>query len=357
MMNPPNELPPWKPTTAWRILKWRARLLQEIRDFFNERNYLEVETQVLSRDTVVDGHLDPIEAHLNAQRGLSPEIWYLQTSPEFGMKRLLADLHQSNASDQPAGLFQISKAFRNAERGPLHNPEFTMLEWYEIGSDYHEQMGLTETLVRRLAGVINDREPGICTMNPGLNMTDSAFHRVTYDNASERVFQCRVLSQTAEELLILCRAEGIEPPPSLDTEDRDALWNLLLAEKIEPTLGTNNPEFLCDYPATQSALARVREDDPPVAERFELYWDGIELCNGYQELTDPEVLRQRIFEENSRRLAEGASALPTSELLLAAMESGIPECSGVALGIDRLLMLLLGQSSLQDVLAFPYDRA
>lgn len=356
-MNHPDESPVWKPSTAWRILRWRAILLQEIRDFFNDRHYLEVETPTLSRETVVDAHLDPVEASLNTHRGSHDETWFLQTSPEFGMKRLLADLHQSQASDQPAGLFQIGKAFRNSERGPLHNPEFTMLEWYEIGSNYDKQMELTESLVRRLVAVINDCEPGISTINPRLKMTETAFHRLSYDDAGERVFQCRLLSQSAEELLILCRAEGIEPPPSLDTDDRDALLNLLLAEKIEPTLGTNNPEFLCDYPASQSALAKVREDDPPVAERFELYWDGIELCNGYQELTDPEVLRQRVFEENSRRLAEGATALPAPEHLLMAMESGLPECSGVALGIDRLLMMLLGQSNLSDVLPFPFDRA
>ncbi|MBD3672533.1 MAG: EF-P lysine aminoacylase GenX [Planctomycetaceae bacterium] len=352
-----NEALSWKPTTAWRILRWRAALIQEIRDFFNERNYLEVETPMLSQETVIDGHLDPIEAQLNTHRGSNSETWYLQTSPEFGMKRLLADLHQSKASDQPAGLFQISKAFRNSERGPRHNPEFTMLEWYEVESDYHAQMELTEALVRRLVHLINEREPGISSMNPRLNMTETPFHRLSYDDANERVLNCRVLSQSAADLLILCRAEGVEPPPTLDTDNRDALWNLLLAEKVEPTLGTNNPEFLCDYPASQAALAKVRDDDPPVAERFELYWDGIELCNGYQELTDPEALRQRIFQENSRRLAEGATALPTCEHLIAAMESGLPECSGVALGLDRLVMLLLGQSSLCDVIPFSYDRA
>ncbi|MDC0262251.1 EF-P lysine aminoacylase EpmA [Planctomycetaceae bacterium] len=347
----------WQPTASWRLLKWRSLLLQEIRDFLTSSVYLEVETPSLSQETVVDANLDPIEAHLKTHRGADPEVWYLQTSPEFGMKRLLADLNQSPSTDRPAGLFQISKAFRNCERGDLHNPEFTMLEWYGFGATYQEQMAFTERLVRRLAARVLELEPGVSSMNSRLKMTDSPFHRLSYDDACERVLDCRVLNQSAVELLILCRAEGVEPPPSLDTEDRDALLNLLLAEKVEPTLGTNNPEFLCDYPTSQSALAKVRADDPPVTERFELYWDGIELCNGYQELTDPEVLRQRVFEENSRRLSDGAMALPAAEHLLSAMESGLPECSGVALGFDRLVMLLLGQKSLKDVLAFPCDRA
>jgi lysyl-tRNA synthetase class 2 len=218
-------------------------------------------------------------------------------------------------------------------------------------------MTFTECLIRRLTERVLELEPGVSDMNSRLKMTDKSFHRLSYDDACERVLDCRVLTQSSEELLILCRAEGVEPPPSLDTEDRDSLLNLLLAEKVEQTLGTNNPEFLCDYPASQSALAKVRADDPPVAERFELYWDGIELCNGYQELTDPEVLRQRIFEENSRRLSEGAMALPAAEHLLSAMENGLPECAGVALGFDRLVMLLLGQKSLTKVLPFPHDRA
>lgn len=352
-----GQTPSWQPSASWRILKWRSLLLSEIRKFFTTRGYLEVETPTLSRETVVDAHLDPIEAQLKTHRGADPETWYLQTSPEFGMKRLLADLHQSPSSEKPAGLFQICKAFRDGERGELHNPEFTMIEWYGLETTYHDQMTLTESLIRELVNRVLEDEPGVSSMNSRLNITETPFHRLAYDDACERVLDCRVLTQSAEELLILCRAEGVEPPPSLDTEDCDSLLNLLLAEKIEPTLGINNPEFLCDYPASQSALAKVRADDPPVAERFELYWDGIELCNGYQELTETEVLRRRIFEENSRRLCDGAAALPTAEHLLSAMERGLPECSGVALGFDRLVMLFLGEKSLSGVIPFPHDRA
>jgi lysyl-tRNA synthetase class 2 len=347
----------WRPAASWETLSIRAELLWAIRDFFRTAGYLEVETPLLSRETVVDSQLDPITAQLHPHRGSESETWFLQTSPEFGMKRLLADLNFGPDETPPHGLMQITKAFRDHERGRLHNPEFTMIEWYGIGETHHQQMEFTEAFVRHLTQHVIDRKRGMPQSDPRLNLSEDPFPRISYDEACERSIGCRLLSQSAQELMILCRAEGIEPPVSLDPEDRDALLNLLLAEKVEPTLGQSQPEFLFDYPASQSALARVRDEDPPVAERFELYWQGIEVCNGYHELTDPEVLKQRIRTENARRRGDSTTVLPAGELLLEAMESGLPDCSGVASGFDRLVMLLLGKTSLSDVMAFPCDRA
>lgn len=347
----------WHPSADWKTLRIRAELLTATRSFFRSAGYLEVETPLLSRETVVDSQLDPIAASLHSHRGAASETWFLQTSPEFAMKRLLADLHASSDPADPTGLFQITKAFRDGEVGRLHNPEFTMIEWYRTGETHHDQMEFAESYVRDLTRQLLQLEPGILHGNPRLKLSAEPFVKISYDEACERAVGCRLLHQSAQELMLICRAEGIEPPHSLDTNDRDALLNLLLVEKVESTLGKQQPEFLFDYPASQSALARVREADPPVAERFELYWDGIELCNGYHELTDPEILRQRIVRENAKRRQEPASILPTGKLLLEAMEAGLPDCAGVALGFDRLLMLLLGKTTVADVLAFPHDRA
>jgi len=347
----------WRPDASWETLRIRAELLGSLRHFFQTAGYLEVDTPLLSRETVVDSQLDPVIAELHTHRGSEAETWFLQTSPEFGMKRLLADLRHCAPESRPAGLVQFTKAFRDGERGRLHNPEFTMIEWYGIGETHHRQMDFTEALVRHVVRQIDELKPDTLHAHSAWNLSEAPFNRITYDDACERSIGCPLLGQSAQELVILCRAEGIEPPASLDPEDRDALLNLLLVEKVEPTLGQGPPEFLFDYPASQSALAKVRDGNPPVAERFELYWRGIELCNGYHELTDPEVLRQRVAAENRKRLDDCAAALPPAVRLLAAMESGLPDCSGVALGFDRLLMLLLGKSSISEVMAFPHDRA
>lgn len=347
----------WRPAADWQTLRLRAELLEATRNFFRSAGYLEVETPLLSRETVVDGQLDPIVATLHTHRGSASESWFLQTSPEFGMKRLLADMCSSSEAALPSGLFQIAKAFRDGEAGRLHNPEFTMIEWYRIGDTHHDQMEFTESFVRQMTARILTVEPRILHDKSRVNLSEEPFVRVSYDQACERAVGCRLLHQTAQELMLLCRAEGIEPPSSIDVDDRDALLNLLLVEKVEATLGKQQPEFLFDYPASQSALARVRDADPPVAERFELYWGGVEVCNGYHELTDAEILRQRIVNENTKRQQDSAPVLPGGKWLLEAMDAGLPDCSGVALGFDRLLLLLLGKNSVGEVMAFPHDRA
>ena len=223
--------------------------------------------------------------------------------------------------------------FRNGELGRIHNPEFTIAEWYRTGDTYLDQMDVTEQLVRCILGE---------TVGP-------PFARTSYQRAFERYAGFDPLRTPVAGLPRVAAQHGLTPPPGLEASDRDGWLNFLLVELVEPNLGLGPPELLYDYPASQAALAHVRQDDPPVAERFELYVQGIEVCNGYQELTDPDELRRRIREH---RMDERLNSR-----LLEAMDAGLPPCSGVALGFDRLVMLAAGASALSEVIAFPFDRA
>jgi elongation factor P--(R)-beta-lysine ligase len=272
------------------------------------------------------------------------------------MKRLLA----AGASD----LFQLTRSFRRGEIGRLHNPEFTILEWYHVGGSYHDQMVFVEEFVsaffdeaKRLA--TGDQRPDSPTTVVGKmpERLPRPFVRSTYDAIFCDVLGTPVLDKTAAELSELALRAGIVPPPALAPDDLDGWLNLLLALKAEPKLSQRPAIFVYDYPAGQAALARVRPDVPPVAERFELYLRGIEICNGYQELTDPQELRKRIAVQQTLRRREGSRPLPAESWLLNAMDAGLPECAGVALGFDRLLMVAAGAQSLAEVIAFPFDRA
>lgn len=307
------------PTASLDILRCRAELLKRVRAFFDDRSFLEVETPLLSHDTVIDRHLDPLPVTLfadprAAERG--PRLW-LQTSPEFAMKRLLAAFADRGSADSalPA-IYQVTKAFRAGEAGRLHNPEFTIVEWYRVGDDYSAGMQLLSDLAEATLGL----GPAEC---------------ITYREAFLRHAHVDPLAEPLDDL------------------QRDQL----LVQQVEPKLGQNRPTILLDYPASQAALARVRPGNPPVAERFELYVRGIELANGYHELLDPAVLRERNRTINEHRAAEGKYTLPADSRLLAAMDHGLPPCAGCALGFDRLVMVATGAQSIQEVMAFPIDRA
>lgn len=330
----------WRPTADVATLRCRSEVLQAIRDFFRAERYWEVETPLLSRETVVDANLDPIPAEYRPARGAPPQRMYLQTSPEFAMKRLLAA-----GADR---IYQIGRAFRDGEAGPFHNPEFTMVEWYRTGDTHREQMTFTERFVRHAAAAVGEK----CQVK----FDREAFPVISYDEMFERAIGCRVLEKSAAELVELCDDLGVGRPARLKPDDRDGLLNLLLVERAEPLLKMLGAVFVCDYPASQSALASVRDDSPPVAERFELYLNGVELCNGYHELTDADEYVRRVGEQNRKRADDGAGRLPQDSRLFDAMQAGLPECAGVALGFDRLLMILLGKPSIQEVTAFPFDR-
>jgi len=319
------------PTASLQNLQLRATLLAKVREFFAARSFLEVETPILSADVTVDRHLDPMSTIL-AQDPRKPEVGrrlWLQTSPEFGMKRLLA----AGAT----AIYQVTRAFRNAEVGPLHNPEFTIVEWYRVGDDMAAGMAILSDFAQAILGT-------------------APAESISYAEAFERYLEINPHTATCAALMDRTAARGLQVPQSL-VNDRDGLLNLLLTECIEPHLGKRVPTILFDYPASQAALARIRDDEPPVAERFELYIHGMELANGYHELLDAEELRQRCTVANLARLDDGKPPLAPTSRLAKAMQSGLPPATGVALGFDRLVMLAAGAKSISEVIAFPIDRA
>jgi lysyl-tRNA synthetase class 2 len=334
-----------RPTATWDVLRARAQLLRIVRRFFDERGYCEVETPLLSADVCVDVWLDPFIVPDAGGPDERQGRMFLQTSPEFGMKRLL-----SAGAD---AIYQITRSFRRGEAGRRHNPEFTIVEWYRVGDTLEQQIDLVEELVRAVAEVTEASDLDSALVEP----RTVSFRRIAYDAAFEEFAGRRVLDASTAELRRLAERHGIAAPDSLASDDRDGWLNLLLAEVVEPALAGQGGVILYDYPASQAALARVRDQQPPLAERFELYLDGVEICNGYRELTDPDHLAARMQAQAAKRREAGLSELPVDSRLIEAMRSGLPECSGVALGFDRLVMWRLGLERIADVIPFPWDRA
>jgi lysyl-tRNA synthetase class 2 len=313
-------------------LHQRARLLARLRQFFDERGFCEVETPLLSADVVVDRHLDPIAVTLpdDPRQPVAGRTMWLQTSPEFAMKRLMAAGGEA--------IYQITRSFRAGEQGRLHNPEFTIVEWYRRGDGLAEATQLLSDLAEMF-------------------FARGAAQTVSYADAFRAALGLDPHRAAVADLQAAARRAGSSVPESMATADRDAWLDLLLTECVQPGLGRESPLIVHDYPASQGALARLNPADPALAERFELFLDGVELANGYVELLDPAVLRARSAAANRQRLADGKPTLPEENLLLAAMESGLPPCAGVALGFDRAVMLATGASSIAEVMAFPIDRA
>lgn len=339
-----DEVALWRPACTVETLRLRAMFLRSVREVFFRHGYLEVETPLLSSDIVVDAHLEPFRVET------TDGVRFLQTSPEAGMKRLLAAGSGS--------IYQITRSFRAGETGRLHNPEFSMLEWYGVGDSADEQMVFLESLIRDLASALSEDDS--VSRPEWLPPSDQRFRRVTYDEAFRRVLGFAVVGKSTEQLLrdVQLHCPGIDESIwSLicGQTDADEVLNILLATYIEPTLGQTWPEFVTNYPVTQAALARGSVQVPGTAERFELYIRGIEICNGYFELTDAQELQERDRCQNRKRTED--LRLPGASRMLAAMTYGLPDCAGVALGLDRLLMLILNQATISDVLAFPSTRA
>jgi elongation factor P--(R)-beta-lysine ligase len=302
-------------------LKQRADLLQRLRGFFHERAFIEVESPLLSAEVIPELHIEP--PSLDTADGRR----WLQASPELHMKRLVAAGMEA--------LFQVTRSFRAGEQGRLHNPEFTIVEWYRVGDDLAGGMALLDNLCRSLL----DTPPA---------------RRTSYAEAFQKYLGICPHTASCEELHQCASRQGVAIPEGLEQTNRDEWLNLLLATRIEPHLGADVPELLHAYPASQASLAKVtpHADGIRVAERFELYWQGVELANGYCELTDAAELRERLTEVNRQRAAEGRTVLPLPESLLSAQERGLPACAGCALGFDRLVMLALGAASIGEVMAF-----
>ena len=317
----------WRPTATLARLRLRARMLADIRRFFAERGVMEVETPLLGAATATDPHLDSFVTRYHGPGG--DRSCYLQTSPEFAMKRLLA------AGSGP--IYQIGKAFRNGEAGRCHNPEFTMLEWYRPGFDHHRLMDEVEAL---LAALIDG----------------PAAQRMTYRALFQQHLSLDPLSSCGRRLRDAALAAGITPP-ALALDDRDGWLNLLLTHLIEPRLGHDRPVFVYDYPSSQAMLARLSDDDPPRARRFELYIKGMELANGFHELADGEEQQRRFAGDLAARRAQSLADVPMDRRLIAALHHGLPDCAGVALGVDRLVMFVAGVRNIADVVAFAHGRA
>ncbi len=309
-------------------------MLSRIRRFFAERGVLEVETPLLCRAAGTDPNLHPFvtEFLLPGQERGTP--LYLQTPPEFAMKRLLAAGSGS--------IYQICKAFRNEELGRNHNPEFTLLEWYRVGLGLQELMDEIEALFsvlfsdkRELAGA----------------------ERLTYRQLFEDRCGIDPLDCDWTELIRCARRHGLPEAEALCGRDRNLWLDLLFSHIIQPHLGEGRVSFVYDYPACLPSLARHKPGEPEVVERMEVFLDGMELGNGFHELTDAAEQERRFDADLAARRAMGLPLLPKDERLLRALDFGLPDCSGVAMGLDRLLMLMGGASSIEEVLAFPGSRS
>jgi elongation factor P--(R)-beta-lysine ligase len=298
----------WGLSRKRNALAARARIIREIRNFFIEEGYLEIETPLRIPAPAPESHIDAVPS----------ADWYLQTSPELCMKRLLAAGFER--------IFQICHCWREGERGRLHLPEFTMLEWYRADAGYFELMDECEALIRSIA--------------------------VTLGHEDSLVYQDQEISlQSPWERISVAEAFTRYTAYTMTEALRRDLFDELMAEEIEPQLGNTGPVFIHDYPASRGALARLKPQAPSVSERFELYMGGVELANAFTELTDPAEQRTRFINEQEIRVALGKRRYPMPEIFLQEL-SHMPPAAGIALGLDRLVMILLNVSSIDEVVAF-----
>tara|TARA_R110000751_G_scaffold116604_2_gene216482 strand:+ start:253554 stop:254561 length:1008 start_codon:yes stop_codon:yes gene_type:complete len=319
----------WQPSASIDVLKQRALVLQKIRAFFALRDVLEVDTPALSHATVTDEHLHSFSTQFIHPFAPKAATLYLQTSPEFAMKRLL--------SAGSGAIYQICKSFRNEETGRFHNPEFTMLEWYRPGFNHLQLMSEIDELIQTVLGC-------------------ETAERVTYQDSFKQHLNCDPLTATLTEIKTLANQYGYGELAANES-NKDTLLMLLFSQHVEPQIGRDRPCFVMDFPASQAALAKISPTNPLVAERFELYFRGVELANGFHELTDGAEQRRRFEGDNTKRQNNGQDIMPIDENFIAAINAGLPNCAGVALGIDRLLMLALDCSRIEQVIAFENSRA
>jgi lysyl-tRNA synthetase class 2 len=308
------------------ILKDRAALLQAARSFFFERGILEVDCPALTQAAPIDLHIDVMEVPVTAS-----QTGYLHTSPEYGMKRLLAA--------QIGDIYQLSHVFRSGEVGPLHNPEFTMAEWYRLGISFEEMIEETLAFIR-------------------LSLGDLPSNMMSYRQTFAHYLGIDLSTVTRNELEALARLHGLDIPAHAAAWDKDTLLQLLLGLVIEPNLGKEELFVIAYFPSSQAALSKViLRNGEEVACRFEVYYKGIELANGYHELTDAHEQRRRLIASNTARKQAGKPELKMDERFLEALERGLPDCCGVAVGFDRLMLLRHQKNHLNEVLPFAWDEA
>lgn len=313
---------PWKPSASIESLQQRTQFMAAIRQFFTQRHYWEVETPIMARYGVTDVYLSNIKAMFRNQ------AYNLQTSPEYHMKRLLA------AGSGP--IFQLARVFRDDELGRWHNPEFTLLEWYQLGVDHHILMDEMDLLLQTLAHC--------------LPMIRKTYREVFLESCDLDPFAASI--EQLNQVLVDHQLDGVLAP---NEQDKDQYLFLLMSHVVEPFLGKEKaPVAVYNFPPSQASLAKI---NGTVAERFEVYLKGVELANGFHELTEMEAQSQRFMQDQQIRKEKGWPTVAADEYLLGALEHGLPSCSGVALGVDRLLALALGQPSITNILAFDFSRA
>lgn len=307
-------------------LQDRALMFKAVRLFFDQRGITEVDCPILSAQASVDTHID-----LMSTLYLGKEKRYMHSSPEFGMKRLLAE--------GMGDIYQLSHVFRDGEWSSKHNPEFSMAEWYRLGFSLEQMIDETIQFIHLFLGKI-------------------PYHILTYREIFLQKTGIDYVIANEQELFCYIQNQQIPIYPSLLEGGRDALLNLILGSQIEPQLGQDEFCVIAYYPASQAALAIKRwHGQEQVAERFEIYYQGIELANGYHELTDVDEQQHRFYEANTSRLALGKEALPIDENFLQALTMGLPDCCGVAVGFDRLMMLRQDRKEISDVLAWGWEQA
>jgi len=330
MIQDSHEKETWRPSATLEALQARAELLSRLRGFFSNKSILEVETPICAQAAGTDPEIEPFETSFQGPGYPEGLKLYLQTSPEYAMKRLLAS--------GTGPIYQITKAFRNEEAGRFHNPEFTMLEWYRPGFN---QFQLMDEVVECIQVCLERHvEP----------------QRLTYSELFQEYVSLDPLTSSRDGLLSVLEDHGVEPNNTNDLSI-DVLLDLLMVQLIEPQLREKDCVFVHDFPASKASLARLDPENRQVAQRFELYLHGVEVANGFRELADVNEQRRRFELDNLKRLANQQTTYDLDEHLLAALDHGLPDCSGVALGIDRLLMVKLGLPEISKTLAFPIGRA
>jgi lysyl-tRNA synthetase class 2 len=321
----------WQPACSIEILRLRAQVFEDIRRFFSARAVLEVETPLLSYSSGTDPQLDFFTAEY-----CSPPLHhtlFLQTSPEFAMKRLLAAGSGS--------IYQICKAFRNGESGRFHNPEFTLLEWYRIGFTLPQLM---DEIAELIGVLFNDHRP--------LNQTQ----RFSYQEIFQRYTDLNPLEFSYQDYCTYARDNNMPEAESICGYDHGLWLDFIFSHNVQPQLGENAVCMVYGYPACQSSLARINEHNSQITDRVEVFINGIELGNGYYELTDAKEQDRRFDEELSIRQQRKRPVAVKDKYLIAALDAGLPECSGMSIGLDRLLMLLTNSATIEDVLNFPVHR-
>jgi elongation factor P--(R)-beta-lysine ligase len=312
----------WQPSATIERLKQRATIMAQIRLFFTQRGYWEVETPVMAKHGVTDVYLSNIKAIFRGQS------YSLQTSPEYHMKRLLA----ANSGS----IFQLARVFRDDELGRWHNPEFTLLEWYQLGKNHHELMDEVDALLQ----LILKSKPMI---------------KKTYQQAFIETCDVDPFNASIEQMQETIKTHDLANVLSPDEQDRDQYLFLLMSHVVEPALGKlGQPVAVYDFPGSQAALAQIKNH---VAERFEVYYRGVELANGFHELTDAKAQAERFAQDQRIRNQLGLPTVEADQFLLQALAHGLPSCSGVALGVDRLIALALNQQSIADIMSFDVGRA